>query len=239
MLFPLFSYPSHNDYKASYASSLLKGLLKPPSCFLPNPKMFRIFSSGLGPMRQTFSGTSTLGLNFTGLFSVFPRGSRKGSSRKPQISLSWSLNWLRQPNTCPYTPGGKPPCQPSITNIFFVFPFASILLFCYLHSAAAEAQEVPWSDRPKDAEKEETRSSSVPTMPEGFVPIDYAVHSLMQTIDVQASSIWCQQLILSDLPEELLIIRYGSTYLCCKALVDDMNWDQWWQGWNAYIPDSI
>lgn len=202
--------------------------------------MFRVFSSGLGPIRQTSSGTSTLGFNFTGLFSVFPRTARKGSSRKPQISLSWSLNWLRQPNTWPYPPGGKPPCQPSITNIFFVFPFASILLFYYIHSAATEAQEDNfWSNRPKDVKKGETRSSSVPTMPEGFVPISYAVHSLMKAIGVQASPLWCQQLILSDLPEELLIVRYGSTYLCCKALVDGMNWDQWWHRWYAYIPDSV
>lgn len=193
--------------------------------------MFRIFFNGLWPMRQTptLSGTSTLGFRFAGSFPLLLRTPQKTSIKQRQVDFSWRLSWLKRPNICSHSGKSVSGCQPSIINIFFTFPFTTLLLFYHLQPALTRTkiqEGIPQADQPTSTEAVELPSCLAPTVPEGFVHVGYAVDALMQAVDIQVSALWCQQLILSDLSEDLFIVRYGGTYLCCKALVDAMDWHQ-------------
>lgn len=192
--------------------------------------MFRFFTNTLGPMRPASFRTSIQGIRFAFSFTGKSQASHLIHRR---IDFSWCYTRLNQPRHCHHC--GRCGNRPNITNIFILpFGFASFLLSQYLELTPKEVLgDTTRVDQPAGAETVDSPSILPPILPDGYVHIDYAVNSLIQSIDppIQASPLCCQQLILIDLSVELMIIKYGGTYLRCKELVDAMDWGQWWRHW--------
>lgn len=123
-----------------------------------------------------------------------------------------------------------------VTNYFFNFPCTGLALYHYLYGEKAASVEFKHEESlicealhaPATAQRLDVPNFQS-VLPVGFVFIDYATDALVHFVTPHCSRLDCQQLILSDLRQRLVVMGYGKTYICRKNRVDGMVWHAWWQ----------
>lgn len=193
--------------------------------------MFRPFSQTLKAMRPYFIGvTFTITINQTKPY-IYPNkppplftpsfSSAINASHRANQSQSESPNWR-------------------VTNYFFNFPCGGLALYhwfnrnrdvdisvSYEKSQTLETFLVPPAMQRLDV------PACQPTLPAGFVSLNFAIDALIRAVNPDCSRLWCQQLLLADLAQRLVVLKYGKTYICKKSRVEGMVWRAWWQNWKV------